>query len=183
MTVAVRLNQPMTVEHDSRLQIGPLWIDPRVVVYATIIQMTAYAIYDPVESAVTLDGFIQLFWIAVVPMCALAIAHGFSEVLDLQIRIRRSIKWHDLRVILHSNVQFLYVSLIPIILLLICWLINVSEKSAVNFILYLGIISLAGWGGFGARRSGLQRWQWLLFGAAYACLGAIVVLLEILIRH
>jgi hypothetical protein len=173
----------MTVEHDSRLQIGPLWIEPRVVVYATIIQMTAYAIYDPVESAVTLDGFIQLFWIAVVPMFALAIAHGFSEVLDLQIRIRRSIKGHDLRVILHSNVQFLYVSLIPIILLIICWLIDVSEKSAVKFILYLGIISLAGWGGFGARRSGLKTWQWLLFGAAYACLGAIVVLLEILIRH
>lgn len=173
----------MTVEHDSRVQIGPLWIEPRVVIYATIIQMTAYAIYDPVDAPVTLDRFTGLFWIAVVPMFALAIAHAFSEVLDLQIRLQRSMGWSDLRFILHSNVQFLYVSLIPIILLLICRFIDVSEKSAVNFILYLGVISLAGWGGYGAKRSGLKKWQWLLFSAAYASLGAIVVLLEILIRH
>ena len=173
----------MTVDHDSRLQVGPLWIEPRVVIYATIIQMTAYAIYDPIDSDVTLGRFAELFWIAVVPMFALAIAHGFSEVLDLQIRLRRRMSWGDLRVILHSNVQFLYVSLIPIILLLFCCLIAVNEESAVSFILYLGVISLAGWGGYGARRSGLKRWQWLLFGAAYACLGAIVVLLEILVRH
>lgn len=173
----------MTVEHESQLQIGPLWIEPRVVIYATLIQMTAYAIYEPVDSAVTLDRFTGLFWIAVVPMFALAVAHGFSEVLDLQIRIRRSMNWQDLRFILYSNVQFLYVSLIPIVLLLICWLLELGERSSVNFILYLGVISLAGWGGYGARRAGLKRWQWLLFGAAYASLGAIVVLLEILIRH
>jgi hypothetical protein len=173
----------MTVEHDSRLQIGPLWIEPRVVIYATLIQMTAYAIYDPVDSPVTLNRFTGLLWIAVLPMFALAVAHAFSEVLDLQIRLRRSMGWGDVKFILHSNVQFLYVSLIPIVLLFLCWLVNVNEETAVSFILYLGIVSLAGWGGFGARRSGLKRWQWLLFGAAYACIGAIVVLLEILIRH
>ncbi|NQW73011.1 MAG: hypothetical protein HQ453_09790 [Actinobacteria bacterium] len=116
-------------------------------------------------------------------MFALAVAHAFSEVLDLQIRLRRRMNWADVVVILHSNLQFLYVSLIPIILLSIAWLLGIGANSAVNIILYFGLVSLAGWGAYGARQAGLRAWPCALFGAAYACLGALVVLLEIFIRH
>jgi hypothetical protein len=173
----------MTVDHDPRMSLGPLWIEPRVVIYATLIQMTAYALFDVPDVPIAIDGFSVLIWVAVVPMFALAVAHAFSEVLDLQIRLQRRMSWSDVLVILHSNVQFLYVSLIPVILLSLGWVLGVSQKTAVNSVLYLGVISLAGWGGYGARRAGLRRWTCVLFGAAYACLGALVVVLEILIRH
>ena len=173
----------MSVEHDPRLQVGSLWIEPRVVIYATLIQMTAYALFDVPDMPIAFDGFTVLLWVAVVPMFALAVAHAFSEVLDLQIRLRRRMGWGDVLVILHSNVQFLYVSLIPIILLCLAWLIGLSQKDAVNIVLYLGVISLAGWGGYGARQAGLRACPCVVFGAAYACLGALVVLLEIFIRH
>jgi hypothetical protein len=91
--------------------------------------------------------------------------------------------WADVVVILHSNLQFLYVSLIPIILLSVAWLLGMDENNAVNMVLYVGIVSLAGWGAYGARQAGLRLWPCVLFGAAYACLGALVVLLEIFIRH
>ena len=42
----MRLNYVMSVDHDPRMQVGPLWIEPRVVIYATLIQMTAYALFD-----------------------------------------------------------------------------------------------------------------------------------------
>jgi len=173
----------MTVDHDPRVRLGPLWIEPRVVIYATLIQMTAYALFDVPDLPIALDGFNVLFWVAIVPMFALAVAHAFSEVLDHQIGIRRRMSWADVLVILHSNVQFLYVSLIPVMLLSLGWLLGVSQNTAVNTVLYLGVISLAGWGGYGARQAGLRPWACMLFGAAYACLGALVVLLEIFIRH
>jgi hypothetical protein len=173
----------MTVDHDPRMSLGPLWIEPRVVIYATLIQMTAYALFDVPDVPIAIDGFNVLFWVAIVPMFALAVAHAFSEVLDLQIRLRRRMNWVDVRVILHSNVQFLYVSLIPVIMLSLGWLLGVSQDTAVNVILYLGVMSLAGWGGYGARQAGLRPWTCVLFGAAYACLGALVVGLEMLIRH
>ena len=182
-TVAVRLNHVMSVEHDPRMKVGPLWIEPRVVIYATLIQMTAYALFDVPDIPIALDGFNTLFWVAVVPMFALAVAHAFSEVLDLQIRLGRRMNWADVVVILHSNLQFLYVSLIPIILLSVAWLLGMDENNAVNMVLYVGIVSLAGWGAYGARQAGLRLWPCVLFGAAYACLGALVVLLEIFIRH
>ena len=173
----------MSVEHDPRLQVGSLWIEPRVVIYATLIQMTAYALFDVPDIPIAFAGFSVLFWVAVVPMFALAVAHAFSEVLDLQIRLRRRMNWADVVVILHSNIQFLYVSLIPIILLCLAWLLGFSQSTAINMVLYLGVISLAGWGAYGARQAGLRAWSCVMFGAAYACLGALVVLLEIFIRH
>lgn len=173
----------MTVDDNARMRLGPLWIEPRVVIYATLIQMTAYALFDVPDLPIGIEGFNVLFWVAVVPMFALAVAHAFSEVLDLQIRLRRRMNWPDVVEILHSNLQFLYVSVIPIILLVLGWLIGLSQNDAVNLVLYLGVISLAGWGGYGARKAGLGAWTCVVFGAAYACLGALVVLLEILIRH
>ena len=173
----------MSVDHDPRMQVGPLWIEPRVVIYATLIQMTAYALFDVPDIPIALDGFNVLFWVAIVPMFALAVAHAFSEVLDLQIRLRRRMNWADVVVILHSNLQFLYVSLIPIILLSSAWLLGIGANSAVNIVLYFGLVSLTGWGAYGARQAGLRAWPCVIFGAAYACLGALVVVLEILIRH
>jgi hypothetical protein len=173
----------MTVDHDPRMHLGPLWIEPRVVIYATLIQMTAYALFDVPDIPIGFNEFNVLFGVAVVPMFALAVAHAFSEVLDLQIRLRRRMSWADVLVILHSNVQFLYVSLIPIILLSLGWVLQVHQSTAVNLVLCAGVISLAGWGGYGARQAGLRPWTCVVFGAAYACLGALVVGLEILIRH
>ena len=173
----------MSVEHDPRLQVGSLWIEPRVVIYATLIQMTAYALFDVPDIPISVDGFNVLFWVAIVPMFALAVAHAFSEVLDLQIRLPRRMNWADVVVILHSNLQFLYVSLVPIILLSVAWLLGMSANSAVNIVLYFCLVSLAGWGAYGARQAGLRAWPCVMFGAAYACLGAFIVLLEIFIRH
>ena len=182
-SVAVRLNHVMSVDHNTRLHVGPLWIEPRVVIYATLIQMTAYALFDVPDIPISVDGFNVLFWVAIVPMFALAVAHAFSEVLDLQIRLPRRMNWSDVVVILHANLQFLYVSLVPIILLSVAWLLGMSANSAVNIVLYFCLVSLAGWGAYGARQAGLRAWPCVMFGAAYACLGAFIVLLEIFIRH
>jgi hypothetical protein len=173
----------MDQHRDLRIQLGPLFIDPRIVIYATLIQMTAYAFYDEPGLTMSPDVYLELFWIGVIPMIAIASAHAFSESLDVQIRSHRRLNWHDRRTIFVANMQFIYVALLPATLLLVLWFFDWEANNAVNLVIELGALSLLFWGAFTARAAGLSRWRWLTFGLSYASLGLVVVLLEILLGH
>ena len=177
------MNQHGDQHQDQRITVGPVLVDPRIVIYATLIQMTAYSFYDEPGIAINSQVYLELLWIGVIPMIVIAIAHGFSESLDVQIRSQRRLTWHDRRTIFVLNIQFIYVALLPAVLLLVLWFFGWEADNAANLVIYLGILSLLGWGAFAAHTAGLPRWRWVTFGLSYASLGLVVMLLEIYLGH
>ncbi|CAB4868143.1 unannotated protein [freshwater metagenome] len=179
----MRLNQTMDEHRDTRLKVGPIWVDPRIIVYATLIQITAFALYNEPDAPIGVQSFLQLIGVCVVPMFVLAVAHGFSEALDVQIRNQRRMTWRDRLAIFESNIQFIYVALLPSAVLVILWVLGWNEIAAVRLILGMGIVSLFFWGAYAAHAAGLPRWRWFSFALGYATLGMIVVTLEVFIAH
>jgi hypothetical protein len=164
------------------VHLGPIRIEPRIIVYATIIQLTAFALLDTrsIEGRIS---WLNLLLISMGPMLALALAHTFSEVLDYHIRAGEHVSATTVRGVAVSNLQFLYVGLIPLLIAVILLPSDISMTGAVNIIFGIGIISLFGWGLVAARMAGRTLGRQLLFGLAYGIAGCIVVAMELILRH
>ena len=80
---------------DLTFQVGPVSMDPHRIIYSTILLMTAYAIYDEGSLPIDRRGYIALFGLSIGPLFALAMAHVFSDALDLQIRNGRRLSDDD----------------------------------------------------------------------------------------
>jgi hypothetical protein len=163
------------------INVGPIQLQPRVIVYATIIQIATFALFQAGDGPWTSDRFLSLIAISIGPMVVLALAHSFSEILDHDIRgkLGRS----GIRQILESNFQFLYVGLIPIVLAIPISLLDVTANTTVTLIFIVGIASLFAWGAVAARLAGRTLIGQLIFGVSYGLLGCIIVGLELLFRH
>lgn len=161
--------------------IGPIELQPRVIVYATIIQLATFAIFTPGDAPWTSDQFGTLLAVSLGPMFALAMAHVFSEILDHD--IRGILTKHNLREIFRSNIQFLYVGLIPIVIAIPLSLLDVSANATISTIFIVGLISLFAWGAIGARLAGRTFKEQLAFGFAYGLVGCVIVALELILRH
>jgi len=161
--------------------IGPIELQPRVIVYATIIQLTTFAFFTIGDDAWTSDRFVTLIAVSLGPMFALAMAHIFSEILDQD--IRGVLSRENLREIIRSNIQFLYVGVIPIILSIPLSFFGLSANNTITVIFIVGTVSLFAWGAVGARLAGRSLRQQLVFGIAYGFIGCGIVGLELLLRH
>jgi hypothetical protein len=163
------------------LDIGPIELQPRVIVYATIIQLTTFALFAPGNATWTSDAFWTLTAVSLGPMLALALAHMFSEILDHD--IRGLLFRNTLLEILRTNLQFLYVGVIPILLALPMRVFGLYANTTITLIFIVGTISLFIWGAIGARLAGRSLRQQLIFGVAYGFIGCGIVGLELLLRH
>lgn len=164
------------------LHLGPIRLQPRIIVYATIIQLTAFALLGSTEP-VTRLAWQDLLLISLGPMFALALAHTFSEVLDHQIRASGHLAGQTLRKVITSNLQFLYVGLVPLVVALVLMPTEMTMNEAINIIFLIGVISLFVWGAVAARISGRSLGKQLLFGLGYGIVGSIVVVMELILRH
>jgi hypothetical protein len=163
------------------LDIGPIELQPRVIVYATIIQLSTFAFLNLGGIPWTGDRFVTLITVSLGPMLALALAHMFSEILDHDIR---GLLFRDTLIqILRTNLQFLYVGAIPIVLALPTLLFGFYANTTINLIFLVGTISLFVWGAIGARLAGRSLKQQLVFGVAYGFIGCIIVAIELWIHH
>lgn len=183
--------------HDSgrdldRLSLGAAALrpNPRILVYGTLIQLVALVIAgDSVTTKLADNQRMDLatWWdftmVAVFPLVAVALAHAFSEALDLQVREHRQLTWHDRGDIALANVQFLYVALIPSVLLLPALAQRWSVTDALDLLLACGVLSLFGWGILVARMAGLKILRQLWYGLSYLVLGLGLVALEIFAMH
>lgn len=161
--------------------IGPIQLQPRVIVYATTIQLATFAVLNVGDTPWTSDRFLTLLAVSLGPMLALAMAHVFSEILDHD--IRGVLTRENLREIFRANIQFLYVGLIPIVIAIPLSLLEVSANTTILTIFIVGVVSLFTWGAIGARLAGRAFKQQLWFGFAYGLVGCLIVGLELLLRH
>jgi len=183
--------------HDSgrdlnRLSLGTAALrpNPRILVYGTLIQLVALVIAGDSVTTELADGRqmdLTTWWdltlIAVFPLVAVAVAHGFSEALDVQVREHRKLTWHDRAEIALANVQFLYIAVIPSLILLPALAQRWPVTDALDLLLACGVLSLFGWGILVARTARLNILRQIWYGLSYLVLGLGVVALEIFAMH
>ena len=164
-------------------RVGRLTLDPHRVIYGTIMLMTAYALIDEGTDPLGGGAYAELVAITFAPLFALAMAHAFSDALDIQIRNSRRLNRHDRRHIAATNVQYHNVALPPILVMGLLTLLTWDANDIVALLMLLGAASLVFWGSFAARKAGLGRLRQLTFGITYGLMGVLVIVVELIITH
>ena len=172
-----------TPHEDPRLRFGPIRVDPRAAIYATIIMITALTVFSEGDGDMTWYMFRRVTAVLVAPLFALAMAHAFSEALDLQIRFHRRLTRHDRRHVFIVNMQYLYPCIGPVIFALVATLFGWDAGFTTWVILIALFISLFGWGFYAGRRARLPLGRQLVFGCGYALLGLLVLVVELFLTH
>lgn len=179
----VELDRELAEGSALRLRLAFLDLDPHRIVYATIILLVALSLYDEGDEVLADGPFFILLGISFAPLFALAMAHAFSDALDLQIRHRRRLTRYDRRHLLAVNLQYLYVG-VPVTLLLgLLTLLGWHAEDAVGLTLVLGILSLVAWGVLAAAAAHLPVWRQITFGLAYGVMGTLVLVVELVLTH
>lgn len=169
--------------HALRVGWGPFSADPHVLIYSTIILMTAYALWDEGTARLGDGTWFELIAISIAPLFALAMAHAFSDALDFQIRHGRRLTMPDRRHILVRNLAYMYVAIPPSLLLIVLTWLDWSADDAVELMLVLGLFSLLFWGMYAGRQAGVSRIRQISFGLSYMVMGLIVLLVELILTH
>ena len=137
-------------------------------------------------SAVRYDRLYQVYrdiYPSLAPLFALSMAHVFSDALDLQIRKGRRLTNHDRRHLLAANLQYMYIAIPPIVLIVLLSLFHMPATDVIRVVLVLGLLSLGWWGYYAGRKAGvpvLRRW---IFALNYSFMGAVVIGIELLLTH
>ncbi len=168
---------------DPRLRIGPIRVDPRAAIYATIIMITALTVFNEGSGEMTWSTFRRTSGVLVAPLFALAMAHAFSEALDLQIRFHRRLNKHDRRHVFVVNMQYLYPCIGPVLFALVATLFGWDAGFTTWVILISLLLALFWWGFYAGRRARLPLGRQLVFGIGYSLLGVIVLLVELWMTH
>ena len=166
-----------------KLTFWGLSFDAHRVIYATIILMTALAIYDEGHDPLRAIPILTMFGTAVAPLFALAMAHAFSDALDLQIRNGRRLTGKDRRHLVAENLEYLYIAVPPLLLAAVLSLLGWGAEDVVALVQLLGMASLAMWGVLAARGARLSRWAQVRFATGYVFMGFIVIGVEQALTH
>lgn len=170
-------------ETPQHLHVSVLVLEPHALIYSTIMLMVAYSLYDE-GTAPLLDGaLLELSAVGLAALFALAMAHAFTDALDMQILYRRRLTKKDRLRILLTNLQYMYVAVPAILTLLLMAPLNWDSDSAVAVLMLFGLATLFFWGTFAARKAGLSRWRQLSFGLSYGFIGILVLLVELALTH
>lgn len=168
---------------DLQLHIWRLSFDPHRIIYATILLMTAYAIYDEGSAPLNQRTYVALFGLSIGPLFALAMAHAFSDALDLQIRNGRRLTAHDRRHLLASNLQYMYIAIPPLVLIAILGALGWDANDVLGLVQLIGLLSLGWWGWFAGMKAGVSTARRWWFAFSYTLMGAIVIGVELLLTH
>jgi hypothetical protein len=168
---------------DLRLKLGRFQMDPHKIIYGTIMLMVGYALYDEGTDPLGTGPLIGLMAVSFAPLFALAMAHAFSEALDFQIRHARRLTWADRLRLFRENVTFLLIAIPPIIIMTALAALHWDANDIVGLIQVLGLLSLAFWGAYAARKAGLGGARQFTFAVSYGFMGLIVIAVELAITH
>ncbi len=166
-----------------RLHLWFLVLDPHVLIYSTIMLMTAYALYDEGTAPLIEGAWLSLAGIGIAPLFALAMAHTFSDALDIQIRNGRRLDRHDRRRLFRHNSQYMLVAVPALLLLGILTVLHWDADSSVYLVLTCGLASLFFWGSFAARKAKLNWIRQITFGLSYGFMGLLVLFVELILTH
>jgi hypothetical protein len=168
---------------DLTFRVGRISMDPHRIIYATILLMTAYAIYDEGTTPIQTGPYFELLGLSIAPLFALAMAHAFSDALDLQIRNQRRLTGSDRRHLVASNLQYLYVAIPPMVLITVLALLAWDANDILGLVQLLGLVSLGWWGYFAGRKAGVGRFRRWTFAINYSLMGLVVILVELILTH
>lgn len=179
------MSEPPVEENavDLQFRVGRLSMDPHRIIYATILLMTAYAIYDEGTAPLRTGAYLELLGLSIAPLFALAMAHAFSDALDLQIRYQRRLTGHDRRHLLAANLQYLYVAIPPMLLIVALGLLEWDANDVIGIVQFLGLLSLGWWGYYAGRKAQVSRLRRWTFALNYALMGLIVIAVELILTH
>ncbi len=168
---------------DLMMHFGPLWFDAHRVIYATIILLSAYALYDEGTDPFGTVALVEMVAVTISPLFALAMAHAFSDAIDLQIRNGRRLNRHDRRHLAAVNAQYLYVAVPPTAIIALLSLLRWDANTIIEIVQLIGLGTLAFWGAYAARVARLGRWTQVRFAASYLVMGALVIIVELILTH
>lgn len=168
---------------DIDLHLGPLRMDPHRIIYSTILLMTAYAIYDEGTLPFSEQGYLALIGVSIAPLFALAMAHAFSDALDMQIRNGRRLTGHDRRHLLATNLQYIYVAVPPFVLIAILGVLQWDANDVLGLVQLLGLVSLGWWGWFAGAKARVSKGRRAWFAFSYTVMGLIVIAVELILTH
>ena len=166
-----------------RVRLGRFWMDPHQIIYGTIMLMVAYALYNEGTDPLGRGPLLELIAVSFAPLIALAMAHGFSEALDFQIRHSRRLSRSDRWQLARENAKYLLIAVPPIILMTILTIFGWDANVIIEVLQVLGLLSLAFWGAYAARKAGLGRGRQFTFALGYGVMGALVIAIELIITH
>lgn len=160
-------------------------MDPHRLVYGTIILMTAFALYDVSADPVPLRALpiITLSGVVIAPLFALTMAHAFSEALDMQIRKKAHLTKADRRHLLASNLQYLYLAIPPVALVVVLSLLGLEPASVVLVVQVVGLASLFAWGYYAGSKAQLSHPRRFIMGSGYFIAGLVVLAIELALTH
>ena len=110
-------------------------------------------------------------------------AHAFSDALDLQIRYQRRLTGADRRHLAASNLQYLYVAIPPMLLIVALGLLQWDANDIIGLVQVMGLLSLGWWGYYAGRKAKVSRLRRWTFAINYALMGLIVILVELGLTH
>ena len=168
---------------DLHVRLGRFWMDPHQIIYGTIMLMVGYALYDEGSDPLGRGSLVELIAVSFAPLIALAMAHGFSEALDFQIRHGRRLTGSDRRHLFTENVKYLLIAIPPIIVMGVLTFFQWNAHDIVNVVQVLGLLSLSFWGAYAARKAGLGLSRQITFAISYGFMGLFVIVVELLITH
>lgn len=168
---------------DLAFRVGRLSMDPHRIIYATILLMTAYAIYDEGTDPLKTGPIIELVGLSFAPLFALAMAHAFSDALDMQIRNGRRLTGHDRRHLLATNMQYLYVAFPPLLIIIALGVLGWGADVIILVVQMLGLVSLGWWGYFAGRKAGVPTVRRWTFALNYSLMGLLVIGVELALTH
>jgi hypothetical protein len=168
---------------DLQLSFWFFTFDAHRVIYATIILMTSYAVYNEGAVEIGSAAFLAIMAVSIAPLFALSMAHAFSDALDLQIRHGRRLSGKDRRHLAATNLQYLYVAIPPLLLILALGFVGWEANDIIVLVQSLGVASLFLWGMFAGRKAGVGRWRQVSFGISYGLMGIFIITVELVLTH
>jgi hypothetical protein len=144
------------------------------VIYTTITLLSVLIIYD---------GWEQLqFWdvVAVIvgPVLAIFLGHVFGAALGTRVALGRTLSRREHRAVFVEECRFLLVAVLPLAILVVLTIADVSYTRIIQVIVLTGVLSLGVWGGVAGRRAGLTGWALVLSIAYGLLLGGIILVFQ-----
>ncbi len=168
---------------DIKFRLGRIEMDPHRIIYATIMLMTAWSIFDEGTLPLSEGPYAELIGISIAPLFALSMAHAFSDALDMQIRNGRRLTRRDRLHLLGTNLQYLYVAVPPLLLISVLAILHWDANDIIGLVMLLGLVSLGWWGYFAGRKAGVGRLRRWSFAANYSLMGLVVIIVELVLTH
>ena len=168
---------------DLQLSFWFFTFDAHRVIYATIILMTSYAVYNEGSLGIGPGAYLTIVAVSIAPLFALSTAHAFSDALDLQIRNGRRLNGRDRRHLAATNLQYLYVAIPPLLLILALGFVGWEANDIIVLVQSLGVGSLFLWGMYAGRKARVGRWRQVSFGISYGLMGIFIIAVELILTH